>query len=642
MSTADDETPFDVYREEVDRPLTRLFREYAPGRLGWFSAGMVANFVARMASLVPPLLLGVAIDAIFLGEDGAFELPLVPDAWLPTGEMAQFWFTIAVIAGSFVVVAVFTWIYGVTANLFAHGVMHAVRVDCFRKMQRLDMTFFDDKETGEVMAVLNNDTQNLEMFLDNALMNSARLLVMVGGIAAVLFYLNWQLAFVTLVAVPAMAAFTVWFMRVVEPRYVRQRSAVGALNTRLENSISGVSLTKATNSEAHEIGRVRAASRRLYEDTMAVLRLSYVYRPGMELLAGLAFAATFLVGGLWLTTDTAPGPLTGTLSVGDFVVFLFLTQRIVDPLAEVSNIVDQYENAKASSERVFGLMDIPVHVADPDEPIALESVDGRLEYDDVTFAYGESEAHVGDETAFDEPVIRDVSFDADPGETVALVGPTGAGKSTLVKLLLRLYDVQEGAVRIDGHDVRKISLADLRSAVGYVSQDTFLFDGSVADNIRYGYFEADDGAVREAAKAAQAHAFITDLSAGYDTRVGEDGVKLSGGQRQRIALARAVLADPAVLVLDEATSAVDTKTELRIQRSIDRLTEDRTTLAIAHRLSTVRDADTILVLEDGEVVERGTHGELLAADERYATLWAAQAGDREEAAETLVDGDDRR
>ncbi|QSW99903.1 ABC transporter ATP-binding protein [Haloterrigena alkaliphila] len=639
MSTHEEETPFDAYREDVERPLSRLFREYGPDRLGWFTAGMVANFVARMASLVPPLLLGVAIDAIF-ANDGSFELPLVPDAWLPTAQMAQFWFTIGAVAVSFLVVAVFTWIYGVTANLFAHGVMHAVRVDCFEKMQRLDMTFFDDKETGEVMAVLNNDTQNLEMFLDNALMNSARLLVMVGGIAAVLFYLNWQLAIVTLVAVPAMVAFTIWFMRAVEPRYARQRSAVGALNTRLENSISGVTLTKTTDSEAHEIDRVRGASRRLYEDTMAVLRLSYFYRPGMELLAGLAFAGTFLVGGYWLATGTAPGPLTGTLSVGDFVVFLFLTQRIVDPLAEVSNIVDQYENAKASSERVFGLMDVPVHVADPDDPVALESVEGRVAYENVTFSYDASEAHVGEETAFDEAVIRDVSFAAEPGETVAFVGPTGAGKSTLVKLLLRLYDVQSGSIRIDDHDVRELSLADLRSSVGYVSQETVLFDGTVADNIRYGRFDADEEAVREAAKAAQAHAFVTDLSEGYETRVGENGVKLSGGQRQRIALARAVLADPEILVLDEATSAVDTWTELQIQRSIDRLTADRTTLAIAHRLSTVTDADTILVVEDGEIVERGSHEELLDADGQYATLWAAQAGDRETAAEALLEGDD--
>jgi len=621
-ATAEEETPFDAYRERVDRPMRRLFATYGPGRLGWFSLGMVANFLARAATLVPPLVLGAAIDAIFL-EEGPFSLPVVPDAWLPTEQAAQFEFAVAAIVVSFLATAVFTWVYGVAANLFAHGVMHAVRVDSFEKMQALDMTFFDDKQTGEVLAVLNNDTQNLERFLDDALMNSMRLLVMILGIAGVLFYLNPQLALVTLVAVPAMALFTVWFMRVAEPRYVRQRSAVANLNTRLENSIAGMELTKTTASERFETGRVREASRRLFDDTMAVLKLSYVYRPGMELLAGAAFAATFLVGGLWLTTGTAPGPLTGTLSVGDFVVFLFMTQRIVDPLAEVSNIVDQYENAKASSERVFGLMDIAATVTGPAEPIDLPTVEGRVSYDDVSFAYN---AGPTEEAATAETVISDVSFAADPGEMVALVGPTGAGKSTLVKLLMRLYDVDSGAVRIDGVDVRELRLEQLRGSIGYVGQDTFLFDGTIADNIRYGAFDADRAAIEEAAEMAEADAFIRDLPDGYDTRVGERGVKLSGGQRQRIAIARTVLQDPAILLLDEATSAVDTETERAIQRSIDRLTADRTTIAIAHRLSTIKNADEILVLEGGEVVERGDHGTLLAAEGRYASLWNVQAG----------------
>jgi ATP-binding cassette subfamily B protein len=253
-------------------------------------------------------------------------------------------------------------------------------------------------------------------------------------------------------------------------------------------------------------------------------------------------------------------------------------------------------------------------------------VAGEVSYEDVTFGY---EA--------DESVLDGVSFTAEAGETLALVGPTGAGKSTVAKLLLRLYDVDEGAVSLDGHDVREVALSDLRGAVGYVSQDTFLFDGTVAENIRYGRFDASDEAVREAARAAAAHEFVTDLTDGYETRVGERGVKLSGGQRQRIALARVILQDPAVVLLDEATASVDTETELQIQRSLESVTEGRTTIAIAHRLSTIRDADTIVVLEDGRVVERGNHEELLAADGLYARLWRVQTGTVDGAAETTFD-----
>ncbi|TKX63755.1 ABC transporter ATP-binding protein [Halorubrum sp. ASP1] len=667
---ADERNAFEVYRDRVDRPLGRLFREYGASEAHWLAVGMVANIVARVAGLIPPVVLGVAIDAVFTGT-GPYTLPIVPDAWLPTKDGAQFRLSVLLIFGSFVVTGVFTYVYGIAANNFAHRVMHAVRTDSFDQMQRLDMTFFDDKQTGEVMSVLNNDASNLEVFLDNALQNSARLGVMLVGIAGVLVYYNYELAVVTLAAIPLMLLFTVWFMRAVEPRYTAQRSVVGDLNTALENALSGVELVKTSNTEAHESDRVEDASFSYFRRTMSILRLNYVYRPGMELLAGLAFAATFAVGGYWLANGP-PGPFSTELTVGTFVTFVLLTQQFVAPLAEVSNIIDQYENAKASCERVFGLRDIPVRIEDADDAVELgggaESdggarndggvtpagdtdrggVAGAVEYDDVSFAYPENA--LVDPADAEEEVLSGVSFAADPGDTVALVGPTGAGKSTLLKLLLRLYDVTDGAIRVDGHDVRDVTVESLRSSVGYVAQDTTLFDGTIAENIRYGRFtrieEAgaeglDEDEVRErvveAAKAAEAHEFISSLPNGYETRIGERGVKLSGGQRQRLAIARVVLQDPAILILDEATSAVDTETEMLIQRSLDRLAADRTTFVIAHRLSTVTDADTALVLEDGGVVERGTHEELLAADGLYAKLWGVQAGEIDELPEEFVE-----
>ena len=628
--SAEEGSVFDVYRQRVERPLYRLFTEYAPGRIPWLVVGMVSNVVGRTASLLPPLVLGVAIDSVLTG-DSPYTLPLVPDGWLPTTDVEQFWFSVWVIVGSFVATAVFTSVYGIAANNFAHRVMHAVRTDSFETMQRLDMTFFDDKQTGEVLSVLNNDANNLENFLDNALQNSVRLGVMILGIAFILFSLNWQLAIVTLVAVPALFGLTVWFMRAVEPRYVKRRASVGNLNTRLENALSGVELVKTTGTEAYETERVEDASWRYFRDTMGVLRLSYVYRPGMELLAGLSFAVTFVVGGLWVFQGEAPWMLTGTLEPGEFVTFLFMTQRFVTPLSQVSNIVDQYENAKASSERIFGLMDIPSQITEVDDPIELHEPEGRVEYDHVDFGY----ADVQDE-APETLVLEDVSFEVDPGETVALVGPTGAGKSTLLKLLMRLYDPVDGAVRIDDHDVRELSLESLRQHIGYVSQTTFLFDGTVAENIRYGRFDADREAVVDAARGAEAHEFIQSLPEGYDTRIGERGVKLSGGQQQRLSIARTMLQDPEILVLDEATSAVDTETEMLIQRSLDTLSEGRTTFIIAHRLSTVRDADEILVLEDGQIVERGDHGNLIQQDGLYAKLWGVQAGEIDDLPEEFV------
>jgi len=624
MAASDEfETELDAYRERVERPLWQLFRAYSPDHALWLTIGLVTSVLAYGTVLVTPIVLGTTIDAVFT-QESAYALPLVPVAWLPGGQEAQFWFSVAVVGGALLGGAVLQWVRGVAINYFAHGVMYAIRVDAYEKMQRLDMTFFDNKETGEVMSILNNDTSNLETFFDNALGDSVRIGVIVIGVTAALLYTNAQLALVTLGAVPLLVGFTWWFMRVIEPRYTRHRETIGDLNTRIENGLSGIELVKTTSTEAYENDRVRSVSQDVFHANMAVLKLSYFYRPGMELITGAALLTTFVLGGLWVFSGP-PLFFSGELTTGDFVVFMLLTQRLTGPMAQLSSIVDWYENAKASGKRICGLMDVPVRIEDAPNPIALDDVEGGIEYDDVAFGY-EGE----------ELILDGIDFDVAPGETVALVGPTGAGKSTVAKLLMRLYDVGDGAVRVDGHDVRDVRLSDLRESIGYVSQDTFLFDGSVAENIRYGRFDASMDQVRGAAEAAEAHEFIEGLSEGYDTRVGERGVKLSGGQRQRIALARVILRDPEIILLDEATASVDTETEYLIQRSLDRLTADRTTLAIAHRLSTIKDADTILVIEDGRIVERGSHDELLASDGLYANLWGVQAGEIEDLPEEFV------
>ncbi|ELZ81794.1 ABC transporter-like protein [Haloferax elongans ATCC BAA-1513] len=609
--------------------MVRLFSEYGRENLPWFVAGLVASVFGRLVGVVPALVLGVAIDAVFF-QNAPYRLPLVPAGWIPSTIAGQFWLSFWLVIGAFAAGVGLSWVQGLGLAVYSNRVQHAVRVDTYDALQRLDMAFFDDKQTGELLSILNSDVRNLRTFLDSTLSGGLQLVVAVVGIAGVLFYLNAQLAVVTLVAVPLLAVFTVWFMQTIRPMYRSLRESVGALNTRIENNVAGIEVIKASTTEAYETDRVAEASMDYYERALAVVRLDYLYQPSMELLAGVAFAATFAIGGIWLIFGP-PGPFTGDLLVGEFVTFLFMTQRFIDPLSGAGRIVNAYENARASGERIFDLADREVVVADDPDTAALGHVEGRIEFDRVSFAY-----------AHGREVLEDVSFTAAPGETVALVGPTGAGKSTAAKLLLRLYEVTDGAVRVDGRDVRTVPIQDLRSALGYVSQDVYLFDGTVRENLVYGTFDAtSESEMVAAATAAEAHEFVSRLPNGYDTRIGERGVKLSGGQRQRLSIARAMLQDPRVLVLDEATSAVDTETELLIQRALDRLTAGRTTLVIAHRLSTVRHADRIVVLDEGRVAESGTHDELVARGGLYATLWGVQSGDVEaippEALDRLVD-----
>ena len=613
------------HREAVEHPLIQLFMDYGEGNRRWFLVGILTSTAARFLSLVPPVILGVAIDALF-NETQPFTLPYVPGAWLPTTQTGQFWFSVGLMAVAMVGSAFLNFARQSSLNLFSHRVKHEVRTATYQQMQRLDVDFFHEMQTGELMSILSNDTNRLEQFLDSMMGQAIQLGVLILGTAAILFSMNTPLAVVTLSVIPVAAVFTYVFMQLAEERYTDVRSSVGDLNSRLENNLNGIEVIKASNTEEYEDERVREHSYTYFRLDWLALRLNFIYRPGLQALTSLSFIVTFVVGGLWIITGSAPGPLTGDLTAGTLVTFLLLTQRLVGPLAQMGNIVDRYEDAKASTKRILGLMSLPVEIEDGPDAVDLANVEGRVEYDDVSFGYGG-----------EEYVLRDIDFEAEPGETVGLVGPTGAGKTTIVKLLLRLYDVNEGAVRLDGHDIRDVTLESLRASMGYVGQDNFLFDGTVRENIRYGQFDATDEEVERAAKRAEAHEFITELAGGYDTDIGERGVKLSGGQRQRVAIARTILQSPEILIFDEATSAVDTETEMLIQRSIDELAADRTTFVIAHRLSTVRDADTVLVIEDGEIVERGGHDELLVEDGLYANLWRVQAGEIDDLPDDFVE-----
>jgi ATP-binding cassette subfamily B protein len=623
IEAASDDDAFEDARERVDRPMWRLFTEYGEGQRLAFLVGLVSSIFARMLDLLPPLLLALAIDAVIEGNTG-YSLLFVPDGWIPGGTVGQLWLTAGLIAASFGFGAVFHWARNYGWNKFAQHVQHAVRTDTYETMQRLNMEFFADKQTGEMMSVLSNDVNRLEKFLNDGLNSSSRLVIMVIGIAAYLFWINWQLALVALLPVPIIAVFTRWFIETIQPKYAEVRGSVGSLNSRLENNLSGIQIIKTATTEEYEAERVEDSSQDYLDANWDAIETRITFFPGLRLVSGLGFVVTFVLGGL-IVIGQAPNVFTVELSTGGFVAFIIYTQRFVWPMAQFGQVINMYQRAYASAERVFGLMETPGRLDEATDAPPLSVTDGSVEYDGVTFGYGE-----------DDPVLDDVSFEVAGGDTVALVGPTGAGKSTVMKLLLRMYDPDDGAVRIDGQDLREARITSVRRAIGYVSQETFLFYGTVKDNIAYGTFDASDEAIRTAAEAAEAHQFIGNLPDGYETMVGERGVKLSGGQRQRIAIARAMLKDPDILVLDEATSDVDTETEMLIQRSLDELTADRTTFAIAHRLSTIKDADTILVLEDGRIVERGSHDDLLAEDGLYANLWAVQAGEIDELPEEFV------
>ena len=630
VAPAEEDDPFEEQRENAENPMLRLFGEYGADNTFAFVIGVTSSVVARVLDLLPPLLLGLAVDAIFSQTtDRKYSLLFVPDAWLPTTKTGQLYLTVALIGVAFFGGAAFHYSRNWGWNSFAQHIQHEIRTDTYDKMQRLNMDFFAGKQTGEMMSILSNDVNRLERFLNDGMNSAFRLGVMVVGIAGILLYINWQLAMVTLFIVPALAVFTYQFIKTIQPKYADVRSSVGQVNSRLENNLGGIQVIKTANTEAYESDRVDDVSQDYFDANWDAIDTRIKFFPGLRIMAGVGFVATFLLGGVWVLTSQATGtaPLffSGTLSPGDFVVFILLSQRFIWPMAQFGQIINMYQRAYASSARIFGLMDEPSRIAENPDADELGVEDGNVVYDDVTFGYDE------------EPIVEDISFEVGGGETVALVGPTGAGKSTLLKLLLRMYDVDEGSIAVDGQDLRDVTITSLRERVGYVSQETFLFYGTVAENIAYGTFGAERESIVEAAKAAEAHDFITNLPEGYDTEVGERGVKLSGGQRQRIAIARAILKDPEILVLDEATSDVDTETEMLIQRSLDRLTADRTTFAIAHRLSTIKDADQIVVVEGGRVVERGTHEELIDDDGLYAHLWGVQAGEIDELPDEFVE-----
>ncbi len=588
----------------IDHPghtpaLRRLWRYAARHRGRAIRAGMwsVSN---KLFDLAPPFLIGAAVDVVVRQEDSVLAGLGFIDARSQIVALAVLTFVIWALE------SVTEYFAGVTWRNLAQTVQHELRMDAYAHVQSLEMGYFEDQSTGGLMAVLNDDVNQLERFLDVGADEVLQMLTTVVSIGVAFFVMAPSIAWMAFLPIPLILWGSLRFQKLMEPRYAAVRNQAGNLNSQLANNLGGIATIKSFTAELREVARIGKESEDYQAANRRAITLSSAFSPLIRVAILVGFTATLVVGGFQA--------LDGSLEVGAYSVMVYLTQRLLWPLTRLGQTFDLYQRGMASTNRILDVLDTEPQLKDGTIP--LNGVKGHIEFDAVGFSYPNG-----------YQALTDVTLEIRPGETTAFVGATGSGKTTLVKLMLRFYDIESGEIRLDGYSLPELRTADLRRAIGLVSQDVFLFHGTVRENIAYGKPDATDEEIMAAAQVAEAHDFIIALPDGYDTIVGERGQKLSGGQRQRLSIARAVVGDPPVLVLDEATSAVDNETEAAIQRSLERISLHRTTVVVAHRLSTIRHAEAIYVMADGGVVETGTHDDLVAAGGVYAGLWDVQTGE---------------
>ena len=555
------------------------------------SGAFVALVLSSAASLATPQLIRVAIDG-----------GIVPRS------LRIILLAVGGLVGAALLRGLFQFLQGYLAERASQGVAYDLRNVLFEKIERLGFGYYDRVETGQLVTRLTSDVEQIRTFAGSGVVQLAAAVVMLVGTATLLFLTDWRLALLSLTIVPAIAVLLLRFVRRIGPLFSGVQQTLGRLNSVLQEDLAGIKVIRTFAREDYERDRYRSVNDELLHKNLETVRAFAGNFPFVFLLANLGTLIIVLFGGLQV--------IGGRLSVGELVAFNTYLGFLLFPIFTIGFLAAGISRAGASSQRVFEVLDAPLEVQDAPDATPLPPIACRVEFDGVGFRYPGSEREV----------LRDVSFVAQPGQTVAILGTTGSGKSTLVNLIPRFYDVTEGSVRLDGHDVRDVTLASLRSQMGIVLQTSLLFSGIVRDNVAYGRPDATQEEIETAARAARADEFIRELPEGYDTVIGERGVGLSGGQRQRIAIARALLVDPRLLILDDSTSAVDAETEAAIQESLDRMMHEghRTVFVIAQRISTVRDADLILVLDGGTVAASGTHDELLRESELYNEILGSQ------------------
>ncbi|MBF2017783.1 MAG: ABC transporter ATP-binding protein [Rivularia sp. T60_A2020_040] len=581
-------------------PLKRLL-DYGQDYRKKIRLAVICSILNKLFDLAPPVLIGFAVDVVVKQKDSIIA------SWGITDIFWQFLILSLLTVVIWVLESIFEYALETLWRNLAQSIQHDLRLDAYNHLQNLELAYFEERSTGGLMSILSDDINQLERFLDvgaNDILQTATTIIILG---AAFFILAPNVAWMTILPIPFILWGTFAYQDLLEPRYADVREKLSFLNSRLSNNLSGITTIKSFTAEEYESQRLASDSNAYRQSNAKAIKLSAAFVPLIRMLILIGFTSLLLFGGM--------SAVNGNMTVGTYSVLVFLTQRLLWPLTRLGQTFDLYQRAMASTNRVMNLLDTKITIYPGNIGLPIEKVRGEIAFNHVTFAYQDR-----------QPVIKNLSLKIPAGTTIAIVGSTGSGKSTLVKLLLRFYEITSGTITVDNIDLKDINLQDLRRCIGLVSQDVFLFHGTVAENIAYGTFNANDREIITAAKVAEAHEFIMQLPQGYQTIVGERGQKLSGGQRQRIAIARAILKNPPILILDEATSAVDNETEAAIARSLERITVDRTTIAIAHRLSTIRNANRIYVVEYGEIVESGTHEELLEHNGIYASLWRVQSG----------------
>ena len=560
----------------------------------------IYSIVNKLFDIAPEILIGIAVDLVVQRNDSII-------AKLGF-ESIESQITFLAIATFFIWAfeSLFQYLYSISWRNLAQSVEHRIRTDAYNHVQNLDMPWFENKKVGDITAKLNDDVNQLERFLDNGFNTIIQLIVSSLAIGAVFFYISPLVASISILPIPIILVIAFFFQRNLSPRYLSVRNSVGLLNNTIFNNLIGISTIKSFVTEKIESNRVHDLSNDYRLKNKHAIKLSSAFVPLVRMGVLSGFLGTMIIGS-YLALD-------GTIAVGSYSVLVFLTQRFLWPFTTLGETVDLFERSMASTKRVLDLLDTPQKIKDNKESIILDDFNHNINFNNINFYYSEN-----------KPIFKNLNLNINKNTLVGIVGQTGSGKTTIIKLLLRFYDTISGSINIGSHEIKNIQIKNLRENIGYVSQDIFMFDGSVKDNIAYPNMGNDDQIIT-ASKQSQAHEFIMKLENGYDTFIGERGQKLSEGQKQRIAIARALYKNPPILIFDEATSSVDNETELLLQKALYSISKDRTTIVIAHRLSTVRNADNIFVLGDGSILESGNHRKLLDKKGIYNKLWKIQTG----------------